>query len=98
MFLCPIIPGPPIYVCAGVLLCTAAGLHCRFGWSRGGRGVVTELGMSLGYLTGGLSHLLPCSRLVRCFLYAAVCGQRNDQTCVERDVWHKEDVSVRRLL
>ena len=53
------------YVCSCTLLVAAAALARKTGLRRGGRGVVTELGMSLGYLLGGLVHDRFPNRAVR---------------------------------
>jgi hypothetical protein len=45
------------YICAGVLMITTFRLYRRFGQRRSGRmATLTEAGMSLGYLLGGLCH------------------------------------------
>ena len=58
------------YVCSAILLAAACALLRRYG-RRGLRGTLTELGMSLGYLLGGLVHDRFPNRAVR-----DVCAHR----------------------
>ena len=58
------------YVCSAALLAAACALLRRYG-RRGLRGTLTELGMSLGYLLGGLVHDRFPNRAVR-----DVCAHR----------------------
>ena len=44
------------YTCSFVLLCFAFALWRRHGYRRARSGIVCELGMALGYFTGGLVH------------------------------------------
>eukprot|EP00947_MAST-08B_sp_MAST-8B-sp1_P003202 g3202.t1 len=51
------------YVCSASLFLLACHIAWRHGWTRSSKvGIVTELGMSIGYLTGGLVHHLYANR------------------------------------
>ena len=46
------------YVCSVALFCTAVHLWHSHGWRRASSGILTEAGMCIGYLLGGLVHHL----------------------------------------
>lgn len=50
------------YICCAILAAAAFHLHKRHGWQRAHVAIKTEVGMSLGYLFGGLVHHLFANR------------------------------------